>query len=132
MTFGGFLARLFLSKRLVQSDDSPRVWGQKLENFWLRWVFALSGTLSYCIGMLLWGNLRAGDFGPLIIYELFSLLGLPIFAASILFSLILAVQNRGGGPLRLFIQGVALPALVVGVVGISSAVFFTFTPSISQ
>jgi len=132
MTFGGFLARLFLSKRPVPSDGDPCFWDRKLENFPLRWGFALLGTLTYCIGFFLWGNFRVGDFGPLIIYELFSLLGLPIFGASILLSLIIAAQNRGGGPLRLFIQGVALPALVVGTVGISGTVFFTFTPGISQ
>lgn len=38
----------------------------------------------------------------------------------------ITAQHRGGGPLRLFIQGIALPAFVVGVIGVSGGVFFTF------
>ena len=62
----------------------------------------------------------------MVILEFIDLLSLPIASLSILLALMITAQHRGGGPLRLFIQGIALPAFVVGVIGVSGGVFFTF------
>ncbi|MDE2774288.1 MAG: hypothetical protein OXI46_11390 [Gemmatimonadota bacterium] len=128
MTLGGFLAELFLSKRshsLDREDSKQCWWSRSLEHFFWRWLFAFAGSLTYCVGVLLWVNYRVGNFDPLLVIELLGWKGQTIAAASIFFALILGLQDRGGGPLRLFIQGIALPALVVGVAGISTIFVFS-------
>lgn len=123
---GGFLIKLFLSRRPHAPSNKSCLWDKRLERLHWRLPFALSGTLTYCFGLLIWANVRTGDFGPLILQEFFNLFGPILLLVSVIFSLIIAAQDRGGGPLRLFIQGVTLPAFVTGLVGISTALLFTF------
>lgn len=132
MTMGGFLAELFLSRRPRAPDSKDRKecrWSRKLEHFLWRWLFAVSGSLTYCVGLWLWNNIRLGVLDPLVLYEfLFTWRGLSILAASSFFALILGLQDRGGGPLRLFIQGIALPALAFGVASMSG-IFSIYAPT---
>ncbi len=123
---GGFLTKLFLSRRRHASDNRSCPWDKRLARLHWRLPFALSGTLTYCFGLFIWANVRTGDFGPLVLQEFFNLFGPILLLVSVIFSLIIAAQDRGGGPLRLFIQGVTLPALVTGLVGISATFLFTF------
>ena len=68
MTLGGFLAELFLSSRQRSPDDedSERCrWSRNLKHFWLMFLFAFAGCLTYRVGLLLCraaivGHLRAG------------------------------------------------------------------------
>ena len=71
---GGFLAELFLSRRprTLDSDDSKECrWSRKLEYFGWRWLFAVSGSLTYCVGLWLWINIRTGLLDPIVFFRVF-------------------------------------------------------------
>ena len=128
MTLGGVLAELFLAGRSLAPDNEDRQecrWGRKLEHFGWRWLFAVSGSLTYCVGLWLWTNIRLGLLDPAALIEfVVGWQGAFMVAVSSFFALILGLQDRGGGVLRLFIQGIALTALVFGAAGVSSILSF--------